>query len=138
MPESPPHRFTLRVYYEDTDFSGVVYHASYLRFLERGRTELLRDLGISQTELFAGRSGRPIVFAVARMVIDFRRPARMDDLLCVETHRAKLGGASLVLLQSLWRDTERLLDAEVKIAALSPGGGVARMPPDLLARLGGS
>ena len=129
-----PHRFGLRVYYEDTDFSGVVYHASYLRFLERGRTELLRDLGISQTDLFAGAWGAPIAFAVAALRIDFRKPARMDDRLVVETRCLKLGGASLVLAQTLRRDDERLVDAEVKVVAVS-GGRVARLPAGLAAKL---
>ena len=129
-----PHRFGLRVYYEDTDFSGVVYHASYLRFLERGRTELLRDLGISQTDLFAGAWGQPIAFAVLAMTIEFRKPARMDDRLIVETRRLKLGGASLVLAQTLFRDAERLVDAQVRIVALSDGR-VARLPAGLAAKL---
>ena len=79
--ERPVHTFTLRVYYEDTDFSGVVYHASYVRFLERGRTEFLRDLGINQADLFGGSAGLPLGFVVARMSLGFLKPARMDDLL---------------------------------------------------------
>ena len=105
------HRLTIRVYYEDTDFSGVVYHANYLRFLERGRTELLRDLGVHQTDLYSGGSGQPIAFAVAHITIDFRRPARMDDLVTVETERVSIGGASLVLRQRLLREDEVLVDA---------------------------
>ncbi len=89
-----PHRFTVRVYYEDTDFSGVVYHANYLRFLERGRTEMLRGRGISQTDLFAGTGAAPLNFAVAEMEIAFRRPARMDDILEVETEILSIGGAT--------------------------------------------
>ena len=131
-----PHRFSIRVYYEDTDFSGVVYHANYLRFLERGRTELLRDLGIHQTDLFVGGSGQPIAFAVTHMTIDFRKPARMDDLVTVETERVSMGGASLVLNQRLLRDDEVLVDARVKVAALS-GGRVARFPAALAAKLAG-
>ena len=71
---SGPHRFALRVYYEDTDFSGVVYHANYLRFLERGRTEMLRDRGIGQADLFAGAGGESFGFAVAGMEIAAARP----------------------------------------------------------------
>ncbi len=129
-----PHRLPVRVYYEDTDFSGVVYHANYLRFLERGRTELLRSLGIHQTELHAGASGQPIVFAVTHMTIDFRRPARMDDLVTVETERVRVGGASLVLRQRLLRGDEELISASVKVAALS-GGRVSRFPAVLAAKL---
>ena len=81
------HRFSVRVYYEDTDFSGVVYHAGYLRFLERGRPEMLRDLGVDQASLFGAEP--PLGFAVARMEIDFRRPARMDDLLAKKQETMK-------------------------------------------------
>ena len=133
--DRPAHWFTLRVYYEDTDFSGVVYHASYLRFLERGRTELLRDLGIDQADLFAGGAGPPLGFAVTRMTIGFLRPARMDDLLRVETRRMKLGGASVRLDQAIWRGPERLVEAEVTVAVIS-AGRVVRMPADLKSRLG--
>ncbi len=113
------HRFPVRVYYEDTDFSGVVYHAGYLRFLERGRTEMLRDLGLDQASLFAAEP--PIGFAVARLEIDFRRPARMDDLLEVETRVAEVGGASLAMRQRLTRAGELLVDATVRVAAVSRG-----------------
>ena len=109
--ERPAHSFALRVYYEDTDFSGVVYHASYLRFLERGRTEFLRALGINQADLFGGDAGPPLGFAVTRMSIGFLKPARMDDLLRVETRRIKLGGASVQLDQAIWRGPDRLVEA---------------------------
>lgn len=126
------HRFAVRVYYEDTDFSGVVYHANYLRFLERGRTEMLRSLGVDQAALFAGDV--PTAFAVARMELDFRRPARMDDLLDVETRVAGTGGASLNLLQRLLRGSDLLVEARVRVAAVS-GGRATRLPPGLLAAL---
>ena len=90
------HRLPVRVYYEDTDFSGVVYHASYLRFMERGRTELIRDLGIAQRELFDGEAA--LGFAVRRMTIDFLRPALMDDLLTIETESLAARGAPMGLL----------------------------------------
>ena len=134
--EPLPHCFTLRVYYEDTDFSGIVYHANYLRFLERGRTEYLRDLGINQADLFSGVAGPPLGFAVTRMVIGFLLPARMDDILRVETRRSKLGAASVRLDQVIWRGTDRLVEAEVRVAMLSRGR-VVRMPADLIGRLGG-
>ena len=128
------HRFAVRVYYEDTDFSGVVYHANYLRFLERGRTEMLRDLGIDQVALYAGEPR--IAFAVARMEIDFRRPARMDDLLDVETRVAEVGGASLSMRQRLLRGDEPLIEAVVRVAAVSRGRAV-RLPGGVAARLRG-
>ncbi len=116
-----PHRFTVRVYYEDTDFSGVVYHANYLRYLERGRTEMLRDRGIGQADLFAGAGRDSFGFAVAGMEIAFRRPARMDDSLDVETEILSVGGATLRLRQRLFRDAELLVEATVRIATLSRG-----------------
>ena len=113
------HRLTVRVYYEDTDFSGVVYHANYLRFLERGRTETLRDAGLDHATLFA--ADPPVALAVARMEIDFRRPARMDDLVEVETRVAALAGASLTMHQRLMRGDDVLVEATVRVAAVSRG-----------------
>ncbi len=120
----PSHRLALRVYYEDTDFSGRVYHASYLRFLERGRTEWLRAQGFEQRAL---ADGAAIVFAVRRLEIDFLKPALMDDLLTVETRIAAVGGASIVFAQAALRGEETLVRAAVSVAALS-GGRPARLP----------
>ena len=128
------HRFPLRVYYEDTDFSGVVYHANYLRFLERGRTEMLRARGIDQRALFEGPE--PLGFAVAAMEIAFRRPARMDDAHVVETETEAVGGASLRLRQRLLRADDTLVEAVVRIAALSRGRPV-RFPREMAERLRG-
>ena len=133
-PAAPSHRFALRVYYEDTDFSGVVYHANYLRFLERGRTEMLRDRGIDQRALF--EAPEPIGFVVAAMEIAFRRPARMDEALVVETETAAIAGASLMLDQRLLRGDDLLVVASVRIAVLSRGR-VVRLPRDLVAKLSG-
>ena len=122
------HRLPVRVYYEDTDFSGLVYHAGYLRFLERGRTDYLRLQGIDQSALHAGGEG--VVFVVRRMLIDYLKPARMDDVVVVETRVADLRGASLVMAQRVLRDGEPLVTAEVKVAALSQGRP-ARLPDAL-------
>lgn len=122
------HSISVRVYYEDTDFSGVVYHASYLRFMERGRTELIRDLGIEQRELFDGDAA--LGFAVRRMLIDFVRPAVMDDLLTVETKPTLARGATMELDQRILRGEEVLVTAQVKVACV--GGGKARRIPDVL------
>lgn len=127
-----PHRMTIRVYYEDTDFSGVVYHANYLRFLERGRTELLRATGIDQSMLHA--AGRGFAFVVRRMAMDYLRPARMDDLIEVETASREVRGASLRLSQRILRDGEVLVTAEVQVAAVA-GGRPVRIPDGLRARL---
>ncbi len=122
------HRLTVRVYYEDTDFSGVVYHASYLRFMERGRTELIRALGVAQAALFEGDV--PLAFAVRRMTIDFLRPARMDDLLTIETIPAGARGATMDVAQRVLRGDEVLVTATVLVACI--GGGRARRIPDAL------
>ena len=113
------HTLPVRVYYEDTDFSGVVYHAGYLRFLERGRTEYLRAAGIAQSDLRAGEAA--LGFAVRRMSVEWLRPARMDDLLAVETRIAELRGASLRMAQRVRRGDEVLLTADVHVAVLSAG-----------------
>ena len=123
------HRFPVRVYYEDTDFSGVVYHASYLRFMERGRTEMLRALGIEQAGLDFG-------FAVRAMQIDYLKPARMDDELTIETTTRSIGGATLDLDQRVLRGEEVLVTASVRIACIAQGRP-ARLPKDIRAKLEG-
>ncbi len=125
------HFFSVRVYYEDTDFSGLVYHANYLRFIERARTEMLREKDIHQGEIHA--DGK-LFFVVARMTLEFLRPARMDDLLVVETRARKIGAAVLELAQVVRRDDEMLFTAKVFIAALSDGK-VCRLPPDIREKL---
>jgi acyl-CoA thioester hydrolase len=122
------HVLPVRVYYEDTDFSGIVYHASYLRFLERGRTDLLRLAGVDQSALHA--DGEGIVFAVRRMTIDYLRPARMDDVLQVETRTAQILGASLTIAQRITRGDDVIVTADVRVAALA-GGKPARIPDEL-------
>ena len=112
------HRLPLRVYYEDTDFSGVVYHASYLRFLERGRTEFIRACGIDQQKLHRETG---VFFVVRRMEIDWLKPALMDDELVVETTHGKIGGASMVLSQRILRGEEVMTAAEVVVVILKDG-----------------
>jgi acyl-CoA thioester hydrolase len=128
------HLLPMRVYYEDTDFSGVVYHASYLRFLERGRTEFLRAAGVDQSTLHA--EGEGLIFAVRRMTIDYLKPARMDDVLLIETHTADVRGASLTIAQRIRRGEEVLVTADVRVAAVL-GGRPARIPDHLRAILSG-
>jgi acyl-CoA thioester hydrolase len=125
-----PHRLALRVYYEDTDFSGRVYHASYLRFLERGRTEWLRAEGFEQRELAAGGA---LVFAVRRLEIDYLKAAQMDDLLTIETAIAMVGGASIDFRQCVLRGEEKIVSALVCVAALSNGRPV-RLPKEMRAK----
>jgi acyl-CoA thioester hydrolase len=129
---SGKHDIAIRVYYEDTDFSGVVYHASYLRFLERGRTEFLRAHGLEHRTMF--ESTEPFHFVVFKMSIDFRRPALMDDLLSVETRIEAIGGASIEMAQAISRGDEILVAARVKIAVVA-GGKAIRIPAPLAAKL---
>jgi len=134
MSNTSPHRLSIRIYYEDTDFSGVVYHASYLRFLERGRTETLRDRGIDQAALYGDGGAGALSFAVRHMAIDWLKPARMDDVVSVETRIGEIKGASLTLHQRILRGEELLMTAEV-LVALVADGKPARMPPSLRAKL---
>ncbi|MCM2450756.1 tol-pal system-associated acyl-CoA thioesterase [Agrobacterium vitis] len=121
------HRLVQRVYYEDTDFSGLVYHARYLHFLERGRTDYLRCLGCEQSELInADEEG--LVFVVHRMELDFKSPARMDDILVIETITEKAGGAKMVLRQTINSGARRLIEAKVVIAVVNKFGRPRRLP----------
>jgi acyl-CoA thioester hydrolase len=126
-----PHVYSVRVYYEDTDFSGIVYHANYLRFIERARTEMLREADLHQARIHAGEQ---IFFVVARMNIEFLRPARMDDLLLVETRIERLTAATLELQQSVKKDDEVLFTARVLIAAVA-GGRACRIPREVREKL---
>jgi acyl-CoA thioester hydrolase len=126
----PYQRLSIRVYYEDTDFSGLVYHASYLRFMERARTEMLRALGMDQRALLEGAAGAPIFFVVRSMDIDFQRPATMDDLLTVETQALEIGGASFMLEQRVLREAELLVRAKVRIVCVE-AGRARRLPSDI-------
>jgi acyl-CoA thioester hydrolase len=125
------HLFPIRVYYEDTDFSGIVYHANYLRFIERARTEMLREKDIHQGEILGAEK---LFFVVARMNLEFLRPARMDDLLTVETRPVKIGAAILELEQTVRRDDEVLFTARVFIAAVSDGKA-RRLPREIREKL---
>lgn len=124
------HTFPVRIYYEDTDFSGNVYHAAYLKFFERGRTEFLRDEGIHHSELAA----QGIAFAVRSMEIQFDGAAHIDDLLTVTTEVAAITGARLTLTQAILRDQSVLTRASVVVVAIKTAGGAARMPRQILSR----
>ena len=130
------HRFPVRVYYEDTDFSGVVYHANYLKFLERARTELIRELGMDQRAMFNAEGGATH-FAIGGMRIYWKRPALMDDMMIVETRLGKLRGASVTLEQTILRNDEVLLTASVDIVHLGAGKPV-RMSPEMHAAFEGA
>jgi len=117
------HHMQIRVYYEDTDFSGIVYHANYLRFMERGRTNHLRLMGAEQHTLFAEvETETPgFAFVVRSMTLDFLKPARMDDVLDVVTWPLAVKGASIMLAQEVRRGGEILVKAEVRVAFISEG-----------------
>jgi acyl-CoA thioester hydrolase len=126
------HHMQVRVYYEDTDFSGAVYHASYLRFMERGRTNYLRLLGADQRALFeeTEKEAPGFAFVVRSMQLEFLRPARMDDLLDIVTETNEVKGASILLHQKVLRGEEVLIDARVKVAFVS-GGRAQPIPKPL-------
>ena len=130
---SAPHRFEIRVYYEDTDFSGNVYHSAYLHFLERGRTEFLRSIGVHHSELM--REG--IAFAVRSMSIEFDAAAHIDDVLTVETRVEQITPARLGLDQRIVRAGEVITRAKVLVVAINAAGRPARMPRPILAGLRG-
>jgi len=122
------HVLPVRVYFEDTDAGGVVYHASYVRFCERGRTDFLRLLGTDARRLIDGSENRePAAFVVRRMSFDFIRPARMDDLLEIETHVKEIGGASVTLIQTVTRGGQRIAEAEVTVVLISVSGKPLRL-----------
>lgn len=128
------HRFTIRVYYEDTDLAGIVYYANYLKFIERARTEFVRDLGIDQGRL---REETGIVFAVQRIEADYISPACFDDVLVAETTVEALTPARIVLIQRMRRDGVMLFDSRVTLVALGQGGRATRLPAELRAALTG-
>ena len=118
------HELVQRVYFEDTDFSGLVYHARYLHFMERGRSDFLRLIGVRHRELMA----QGLAFAVRRMRIEFLRPAAIDDVLRVETRPERVGGARVELRQSIDRDGELLVEASVTVTLVGRHGRPARLP----------
>lgn len=123
------HTMQLRVFFEDTDFSGVVYHASYLRFMERGRTNYLRLIGADHRALFEAteQEAPGFAFVVRTMIIDWLKPARMDDVLDIVTSPEEVKGASITLLQQCQRGEDLLCEAHVRVAFIS--GGRARPIP---------
>ncbi len=122
------HRLMARVYYADTDFSGVVYHARYLEFFERGRSDFLRLAGVHHTELADGKHGEKLVWIVRRMEIYFRAPARIDDILTVDTRTEEISGARIRMAQQLKRDGEVLVEAKVEAAIIGENGRPRRFP----------
>jgi acyl-CoA thioester hydrolase len=126
------HELLQRVYFEDTDSSGRVYHARYLHFLERGRSDYLRLLGIHHREL----AEKGLGFAVSRMEIEFLRPASIDDVVTVRTTTKETGGARIVLRQEILRSDERLVAATVTVALIGAKGRAVRLPSAVITALG--
>lgn len=119
------HALPIRVYYEDTDAAGIVYHASYIRFAERGRTEMLRDAGFEHGQIFnATGSG----FAVVALNINYKSPAKLDDLLVVKSRVMRMGGASMEMQQDIYRDNEMLTEMKVTLVCIDKAFKAVRLP----------
>ena len=127
------HTHQIRVYYEDTDLAGIVYYANYLKFIERARSEWVRGLGVDQARQKAMGGG---VFAVRRVVADYRAPARFDDLLDVRTRHVSHSGARMVLHQAVLRDDKLLFEAEVTLVCISDAGRPLPLPTSLTTHFG--
>ncbi|PIE09863.1 MAG: tol-pal system-associated acyl-CoA thioesterase [Rhodobacterales bacterium] len=125
------HRLTIRVYYEDTDFGGIVYYANYLKFIERGRSEWVRELGVDQIAM----KEEGVVFAVRAIEAEYLRPGKYDDLLEVVTEMDTITGARMIVRQSVLRDGEPLFTARVTVVAVHENGTPARLPAALRGRL---
>ena len=123
------HVLPVRVYFEDTDAGGITYHASYIRWCERGRTDFLRLLGTDSRRMIDGAASfEPAAFVVRRMTCDFLRPSRMDDVLEIETRVKDVGGASATLLQSVTCDGRRVFEVEVVVVLVAISGKPLRIP----------
>ncbi|MEE9375061.1 MAG: YbgC/FadM family acyl-CoA thioesterase [Rhizobiaceae bacterium] len=130
------HTLVERVYFEHTDFSGIVYHGRYLDFLEHGRSNYVRLLDIHHQDLMDGKYGEPIAFAVRHMEIDFKAAARIDDILTIETQRGTLKGMRLTFKQVIKRQEQIMLEAVVTVVLVTPKGKPRRFPKALIAKLG--
>ena len=121
------HTFSLRVYYEDTDMAGIVYYANYLRYIERARSDWVREMGIDQLQMKADG----VVFAVRRIEADYVSPAQFDDELEVRTSLASIGPARMVMAQQVWRGDTLLFEAGVTIVCINASGKPVRLPAKL-------
>jgi acyl-CoA thioester hydrolase len=118
--------YPIRVFYEDTDFSGYVYHANYLKYCERARSDYLRVIGVDQNAMFAAGQA----FVVRKMDCEFLRPAKFEDVLEVETKLVEMGGARFELAQIVKRGAEEIFKAKVTVAIIGSGGRPQRIPPE--------
>ena len=131
--EGREHHLAVRVYYEDTDFTGVVYHANYVRYFERGRSDYLRLAGINHSALL--KRADPCAFVITRLQIEFRAAARIDDALVVITAYDRVQGPRMHIRQSIMRGDDAIADAVVEAACITPDGRPRRPPRDLVERL---
>lgn len=122
------HELPVRVYYEDTDAGGIVYHASYIRFAERGRTEMLRASGFSHAALLHDKG---YAFAVASLTAQFKAPAKLDDLLTVKTHISRLGGASMDMQQDIYRGETLICEIKVALVCVDKALKAVRLPEEV-------
>ncbi|WP_260480150.1 tol-pal system-associated acyl-CoA thioesterase [Bartonella quintana] len=129
------HDFQVRVYVADTDFSGVVYHARYLEFFERGRSEFLRDTGFNNKLLASGAEGEKLFFVVRHMEINFSRSAQIDNLLTIKTRINRVQGARFFMEQYILRRDVMLVTAKVEIALINEEGKPRRLPKELFSTL---
>ncbi|NVK33265.1 MAG: YbgC/FadM family acyl-CoA thioesterase [Rhodobacteraceae bacterium] len=129
------HYLPVRVYYEDTDFTGIAYHGSYVRFFERGRSDFLRLAGVHHSELLNGKDDRSLAFAVKKMTLTFSRPATIDDVLEVRTRITNLKGARIELEQKIYRDDVLLVACDIVVAVITLDGRATRLPAELAVKL---
>ena len=131
--EGREHRLPVRVYYEDTDFTGLVYHANYVRYFERGRSDCLRLMGVGHAELLDG--DEPTAFVVSKMQLDFLRPARIDEELLVRTRYRAIKGARLLITQTITRGDDALCTADVEVVCIHLDGRPRRPTRRLIDRV---
>lgn len=128
--DGPQHLYPVRVYFEDTDLSGVVYHANYLRWFERARSDMLRLLGIDQRAAHEAGEG---AYAVSEMDLRYLRPAKLDDAVLIRSHVAELSPATCRIVQRAFRDDTLLCEAKVRVAFVAPNGRPRRQPREWVA-----
>ena len=129
------HKLPVRIYFEDTDFSGVVYHARYLHFFERGRSDFLRLKGVHHNALQEGVYGEPLFFVVKGMTLDFVQPARIDDVVHVTTKIESIKGVRLLMKQVIERENQLIATAEVSVVMINEKGRPKRLPEALMQAL---
>ena len=132
--EGREHRLPVRVYYEDTDFTGLVYHGNYVRFFERGRSDCLRLMGVGHAELLDG--DQPAAFVLSKLAIDYLRPARIDDELVVRTRYEAIKGPRLVISQTITREDDQLCRAAVEVVCIHMDGRPRRPARALVEKVG--